>query len=163
MNDHHDRRLIRLIHGELAADEARGLERQIAEDPRLADRYQRLAAAWNDLETPASASAPADFMAGVVAAARRQGSGLADGKLSWSLAPAWARAGSLAALVLGVVLGTSVGVDTGNGISGPELTGDQEAYLLLAEPASLAESFWLTVEETEGRFDNGSEGGERVQ
>ncbi|MEE8523246.1 MAG: hypothetical protein V3T72_04885 [Thermoanaerobaculia bacterium] len=168
MNSQHDRRLMRLIHGELAADEARVLERQIAGDSRLAARYRSLAAVWNDLEVPATASAPVDFMAGVVAAARRQGSGLPGsghpaGEISWSLAPVWARAGSMAALILGLVLGTSFGVDTGTGFSEPELTGDQEAYLLLAEPASLAESFWLTLEETEGRLDNGDDGGERVR
>ncbi len=173
MNSHHnhppDRVLMRLIHGELGDEEARELERRIAEDPELAARHHRLAAAWNGLDAPASAGAPEGFAADVVAAARRQRSGAmgsdvrSSGELSWSLAPAWARAGSMAALALGLALGASFGVDTGNGFTESELLGDQEAYLVLAEPSSLAESFWLGLEESEGRLDNGVDVGERVQ
>jgi anti-sigma factor RsiW len=163
MNDSQDRLLMRRIHGELAGDEARALERRIAADPRLAARHRRLADAWDDLQVPDAARAPDGFVAATVAAARRRGAGLPAGELRWSLAPVWARAGALAALILGLALGTSLGSGAGGDLSEPELGGDQEAYLLLAEPSSLAESFWLTLEESEGSLANGSDGGERVQ
>ena len=160
-DDPQGRLLMRWIHGDLAADEARAVERRIAEDPGLAARHHRLAAAWEDLRLPASAGAPEGFRDGAVAAARRLA-----GELTWSLAPVWARAGSLAALIIGLVLGTSFATVDHGGLSESRLTVDQDAYALLAEPSSLAESFWLTLEESEGSLadgnGNGGDGGERV-
>ncbi len=146
-----ERQLMRLLHGELPADEASRLERRLADDGELRAAYERLARTWDSLDLPASAP-PAGFSAGVMAAARGLGGdGLADGELSWSLAPAWARGGAAAALVAGLLLGASFG----RGFELPETgAGDQTVLVADADadamPLSLAEVYWLSLEESEG-------------
>ncbi len=166
-----DRQLMRLLHGELGGSKARELEDRLARDGALRARYHRLQRVWEGLE-PAPAAAivqDSDFSARVMAAARRR----AASELSWALAPAWARAASVAALVAGLVLGASFGVGS-SGVEVAELdsSSDQEVYAL-AEPLSLAESYWLTLEaagsvdETDrpgsGLPQTGDNGDERVR
>ncbi|MCP4661549.1 MAG: hypothetical protein GY856_39615 [bacterium] len=140
------RRLIRLLHGELPPERARELEQRIARDPEAAALYQRLRESWEGLTLPPSAPVPGGFRAGVMAAVRREKSD----ELSWSLAPAWARAGAAVALTLGLILGASFGR-----VDDPPL-GEQEA-LLISEPLSLAESYWLTLEESGAELLDGGE------
>ena len=96
----------------------------------------------------------------MVAARSRQ----AD-ELSWSLAPAWARAGSVAALLAGMILGATFGIRpaaVGPAGAGLVEVGEEEAYALV-EPLSLAESFWLTLEADNGLAATADDGEERVQ
>ena len=88
-----ERRLMRLLHGELPPDEARRLERQLEHDAELRSAYEKLAETWARLKLPEACEAPAGFAASVVEAARVA----LGGELSWSLAPLWARAGATAA------------------------------------------------------------------
>lgn len=150
------RRWLRHLHGELPADEARELERRLAADGGLADRYRRFADTWNRLEEPPVVAVPEDFSARVVAAARALG-GRRTGELSWALAPAWARAGSVAALVAGLALGVAIG---GNANGEPELDDAGQEVYALSQPISLAESFWLALEENDGGLDDGDATGE---
>ncbi len=153
-----ERQLMRLLHGELSPEAARRLERQLERDGELRAARDRLARTWDGLELP-PAAVPADFSAGVMAAARGlRKNELRDGDLSWSLAPAWARTGAAVALVCGLLLGTAFGSGfqgaLGIGAPGVEMadTGDGEALLVAdadadAVPLSLAEIYWLSVEE----------------
>jgi anti-sigma factor RsiW len=166
-----ERQLMRLLHGELDAERARELEARLEREVELRARYRRLAGAWRGLEPPPAAPVPGGFSARVMAAAR----GARSGELSWSLAPAWARAGSVAALLAGLLLGASFGLwspgvrppgvrppgaaATGTGLAE---AGEQEAYAL-AEPLSLAESYWLTLESDDGLRSAGDDDGGRVQ
>ncbi len=168
MTKENERRLMRLLHGELPAAEARHLERELEGDAELRAAYRRLAETWERLELPAS-EVPAGFSAGVMAAAHElRQTGLRDGELSWSLAPAWARTGAAAALatglLLGVVFGGGVGVP---GPGAPAAAGGEEVLLAEADvdadslPLSLAEVYWLALEEG-GDLEAG-DGGESVQ
>ncbi len=142
-----ERQLMRLIHGELPADEAQRLERELERDPELRANRDRLAQTWASLELPAS-EPPSDFTAGVMTAARELPE--AGRELSWSLAPAWARGGAAAALFTGLLLGATFG----RGFELPT-TDSQTAVVADADavPLTLAEVYWLTLEESEGALD----------
>ena len=142
-----ERQLMRLLHGELSSPEARQLERRIEEDADLAATYRRLTEAWTRLQLPAPSAPPAGFAAGVVAAAHK----IRGGELSWALAPAWARAGAATALTAGLVLGAVFG---GGFAETPvslevEIQADVDAD---AAPLSMAEVYWLALEDSEGQF-----------
>ncbi len=162
------RQLMRLLHGELPADEACRLEQRLEHDPELSAAYRRLARAWDDLELP-PAEVPAGFSTDVVAAARKLACSPAAGgrgaELSWSRAPVWARAGAAAALVTGVFLGATLG----SSLALPVATGEavfvadaDSATVADADvvPFSLAEAYWLSLEESGGLLaeGDGSEG-----
>ncbi len=158
-----ERQLMRLLHGELEAESVRQLEARLAADGTLRARYRRLARAWEDLQPTPGAAIPEGFAAQVMAAARRRSG--AD-ELSWARAPAWARAAAAAALVAGLVLGASFGAgSSGVEVAALDAASDQEVYAL-AEPLSLAESYWLTLE-TAASDDTvlpaGASGAQRVQ
>lgn len=154
------RQWLRYLGGELPADEARDLERRLAADGELGARYRRFAETWNGLEEPPREPLPADFSARVVAAARdlRAGRGAVD--LSSTLAPAWARAGAIAALLAGLALGAAIG---GTTVAGPELESEDTSVYAFSEPLSLAESFWLAVDEGDEGLGEGDGGGEVVR
>ncbi len=136
-----ERQLMRLVHGELSPEEAQRLESLLAEDPALAARYERLLASWEALAEAAVPSVPEGFRDEVVTAARR----LAEGELSWSTAPVWARAGVAAALAAGLTLGLFAGR-----LPATDQTVELDAYLaaeLESAPLSLAEAYWLELEE----------------
>lgn len=135
-DDESIRLLIRRLHGELAPAEAREVAERIAREPPLRALDERLRASWEALELPPPA-VPADFRAAVMAAARRE----QRGELSWAVAPAWARAGAAVALALGVLLGV------GFGSRSQLLPEPQEEVALVSEPISLAEAYWLTLDQ----------------
>ncbi len=143
-----ERLLMRLLHGELAADEVRRLELELEHDGELRAAHRQLARVWDDLELPAS-EPPAGFSAGVVAATRK----LRDGELSWSLAPAWARGGAAAALLAGLLLGAAFG----HGFEAPAAGGNEAVQVADADadavPLSLAEVYWLSLEDSGGLLD----------
>ena len=141
-----ERQLMRLIHGELPADEAQRLERELKRDPELRASRDRLAQTWASLELPAS-EPPADFTASVMAAARELPD--AGRELSWSLAPAWARGGAAAALFTGLLLGATFG----RGFELPATDSQTVVADADAVPLTLAEVYWLSLEESEGALD----------
>lgn len=142
------RLLIRRLHGELSADEARAVAERIAREPPLQALDERLRASWDALELP-PAAVPADFRAAVMAAARRE----QRSELRWALAPAWARAGAAVALALGVLLGVGFG---GRSELVPE---PQEEVALVSQPISLAEAYWLTLDQGGDELLAGEEDG----
>ncbi len=129
------RQLMRLLHGELEADEARALERRLERDPETAALYRRYAETWETLEAPSPSPLPAGFSTRVMAAARET-----TGELRWSSAPVWARASAAAALAAGVILGAAIGG------SSAVASDDPEVYAF-AEPLSLAETYWLALDD----------------
>ncbi len=150
MTKENERRLMRLLHGELPAAEARRFERELESSAELRSAHRHLAETWEGLELPAS-EVPAGFSASVMASARR----LRGSELSWSQAPAWARFSAAAALAAGVLLGTVFG----GGLGAPGVpAGSGGGTVLLADadvdadalPLSLAEVYWLSVEESGG-------------
>ncbi len=143
--------MIRLLHGELPPERARELRRRIAADAALAASFRRLEQIWNALEAPPPPPVDAGFTARVALLARRQA---AEG-LNWSLAPAWARAGAVTALAAGLVLGLSL-----PRADEPVVAADLEGYTV-AEPLSLAESYWEALEDTEATWGDATP--ERVQ
>ncbi len=155
-----ERRLMRLLHGELPPEEARALEQRMAGDAELRAAYERLAAAWERVQAPPEGRLPADFAAGVVAAARR----IRDGELSWSLAPVWARAGAALALAAGLVLGAAF--DGGFAPPPAPVGGDVQVADVYDEsadadadavPLTLSEIYWLALEESGGRLSDDAE------
>src|SRR6185295_5272024 len=97
--------LMRLLHNELQADEARALRARIFREPELQALYDRLERTWQGLSLPPASPVPAGFTGRVMAHARSQ----ASGSLSWSATPGWVRATAAAALVAGAALGLGVG------------------------------------------------------
>ena len=149
------RQLMRLLHGELPADETRRLEAELAHDGEIRAVYEELKRTWVGLEVPAT-DVPADFSASVTAAARK----LRDGELSWALAPAWARGGAVAALLGGLALGAAFGSGFGATAAGEKaeavLVADADADSV---PLSLAEVYWLWLEESGGLLVEGDAAG----
>lgn len=141
MTHQDERRLMRLLHGELGADERRRLEGRLEREEELRQRFAALRSGWESLEEPPFKGVPPEFRAGVLAVARRS----RGDELSWSAAPAWVRAGAAAALVLGIGLGVGVGRRAEPPATDvePELTISSE----IAEPLSLAETFWMGFED----------------
>ncbi len=163
MNHQDERRLIRLLHGELDADERDRLEGRLEHDAQLRRRLADLRSAWESLEEAPFAGVPPDFRDDVMAGARR----LRDNDLSWSAAPAWVRLGATAALLLGVGLGVGVGEraePTATATATAEIavqateitvqaTESDYATDELAEPLSLAETFWMGLEDDDTSGD----------
>ena len=110
MRDHDDmddRRLIRYLHGELDAREARELAAQLERDPALRARLERLRVVWEALRPVPPTPVPYGFAQRLqrqIEAQRATG-----GAFGWSVAPAWVRVVAGAALVAGVALGLGLG------------------------------------------------------
>jgi anti-sigma factor RsiW len=135
--------LMRLLHNELPADEARALRARIFREPELEAMYARMERTWQGLSLPPASPVPAGFTGRVMARARSQA-----GSLSWSAAPGWVRATAAAALVAGAALGLGVGrtwpAAGGNGDAGAE---SAPTFLSATAETSLADSYWSLVED----------------
>ncbi len=132
-----DRRLLRYLHGELDAAQARELEQAFEADPELHRRYQRLRRIWSSLEAPPASPVPEDFSSGVMAEVRRlPASGAPQPASAW---------GRLAAVSM---LGVGLGLGLGLGQLPPREP--QEEVFLVAEPPSLAAGYWLALAEEDG-------------
>ncbi len=149
MTHQDERELIRLLLGELGADERRRVEGRLEREEELLKRFAALRSGWEALEEAPFPGVSPGFQGGVMAAARRW----RENELSWSAAPVWVRAGTAAALVLGIGLGVGVGqrgepqaVDSALAQSSTEIV----------EPLSLAETFWMGFE------DDATTGGEET-
>jgi anti-sigma factor RsiW len=147
MNRGMEHDLIRLLHGELAEDEARELRARMLREPGLAEAFRRLERTWNGLEQPPASPVPPGFAGRVMARARAQA---ATGSLSWSGAPGWVRATAAAALIAGAALGAGVGRSWPS--AEPDEAGLQEESVSIAEENeySLTGSYWELVDETTG-------------
>jgi anti-sigma factor RsiW len=149
MND--DNLLIRRLHGELDDTAARVLDARLEREPELRARLRELRDVW---EAPPGPLPAFDGVRDSVLERVRRARG---GELSWSAAPAWARAGTAAALVLGVTLGFSLGaaVRTVETVETVPATGVDDALLsdgdldAFAVP-SLADNYWQAVEDEDG-------------
>jgi anti-sigma factor RsiW len=137
--------LMRLLHGELPAEEARALRARIFREPELAALYDRMERSWQGLSLPPAAPVPPGFAGRIMARVRSRS---APGSLSWSAAPGWVRATAAAALVAGAALGLGVGrtwpVTNGGVDAGSE---PEPAFLSATAEASLAEGYWSLVED----------------
>lgn len=98
--------LLALLRGERAGEGGDGLRRRLAADPELRAEYARLEAAWAALGADPAVAPRPGFATAVVASARAEGRG--GGMVPWSLAPAWARAVAVLALLGGAAVGSSV-------------------------------------------------------
>jgi len=138
--------LMRLLHGELPADEARALRARIFREPELAEAYAKLEQTWQGLALPPASPVPPGFTGRIMAHVRSK---TGPGSLSWSVAPGWVRAMAAAALVAGAALGIGVGrswpAPAGSADQGSE---PSSAFLASATAeTSLADSYWSLVED----------------
>lgn len=133
-----DQDLMRLLHGELAPEEARALRARIFRDPELAAAYRRLEGTWQALELPPAAPVPPGFAGRVTARARSQAQ-----QLSWANAPLWARAAAAVALVVGAL----VGAGFGRLLPAPATAQPSpvEAGELFSAESTFADSYWQVV------------------
>jgi anti-sigma factor RsiW len=131
--------LLRLLHGELAPDEAREVRARMGREPELAEACSRLERTWQSLEPPPASPVPPEFAGRVMAQVRSRP---APEPLSWSAAPFWVRAAAAAALVAGAALGVGVG----RSWQAPEAN-PVAVSATAEEDYSLAGSYWSVVED----------------
>ena len=138
--------LMRLVAGELDAEQTRGLKRRLGEDPEFRRLYERLRTSWDGLELVPPAPVPATFHDAVMTVVRR----LEASEVSWAGAPVWVRSAAAAALVVGWVAGLGAG-----SLSLPPTEPSQEiveldeifAQGLESASMSLAEAYWQELEQ----------------
>lgn len=134
--------LMRLLHGELPAEQAQALRARVEREPELAAAWARLERTWGGLELPRAAPAPPAFAQRMLAEARRQAG--PAGRLSWAQAPRWARATAAAAVAAGLALGIGAGSWVGTRSQEP----DAVLSVSAAGPGpSLAETYWDSLED----------------
>lgn len=107
MGDDLERRLVRRVSGELTPEEMAQLEEAVRQTPAAAVELNRLGEVWSGLELPPPAGVPPGFSGKVLA--RALAAGRPGSEADWSLAPAWARAVAVVALVAGLALGIGLG------------------------------------------------------
>ena len=139
-----DRRLLRLLHGELPPEEAAELRRRLGADPVAAARLQELERLWDGLELPPPDAAPPGFAARVAARAAEN-----EGR-TWigagaPFGPAWARAAAAVALAAGLALGAGVGWLVGERAPAVEASAGTDAAAIGEDPESADE--WAYLEE----------------
>jgi hypothetical protein len=105
-NDSELLRLLQLLKGELPHAEAEALRSRLARDAGLRSEYAALEHAWRALGDDLEVLPRPGFLTAVVARARAEGAPGAS--LSWSLAPVWAKAAAVLALVAGAAIGSSL-------------------------------------------------------
>lgn len=146
-----ERQMMQQLHGGQSEDATREWERRLAADPALAARFRDFETAWRNLEIPPAAPPDEAFPAEVMTAVRNQAHRM-RGDLSWNSAPAWARTGGAIALTAGLALGLTLAKATPiRQAAFAEISFTLDEATLrggpLAEPPSLAESWWQAVEE----------------
>ena len=153
--------LQRLLSNELDASEATRLRERLGNEPDLRRAYEQLELTWTDLALPDPSSAPVGMDQQISLAAI----GAASDRIRWSLAPIWAQAAAAGALAIGIALGLGVASKFGVAFSEPVEVAGQEAEVAgqKAEVAgevdaetTLAESYWLWLDEAAAESMNGS-------
>lgn len=135
--------LMRLLHGELPAADARALRARIFREPELTESFRRLEQTWQGLALPPASPVPPGFAGRVMAHVRSQSS-----RLSWSAAPGWVRATAAAALVTGAALGIGVGRSWPAPATTSEAGAEaSQTFLSATTETNLADSYWSLVEE----------------
>ncbi|MCB1033459.1 MAG: hypothetical protein KDD47_06450 [Acidobacteria bacterium] len=104
MNTELEWSLLRRLRGEISAEEALWLDRQLAEEPETRAAFDELSRIWLGLELPPPSPPTPQFTRELLARFRRE---RARGP-SWSQAPVWARALAAAAALAGVLVGAGV-------------------------------------------------------
>ena len=99
--------LLRFLRGELSRDRAETLRRRLGEDAALRAEYAALKRAWQFAGGRSGRRSPARIR-GTALGARARAEGRPGAGLSWSLAPAWAKAAAVLALVAGAAIGSSL-------------------------------------------------------
>lgn len=110
MDRQDERELLKLLAGELDADETRRVRRRLAEEPELAAAWERLRGTWRRVDLP-SEPLPPGFSGRVMSRLRDEADdrrGVAPRLALWR-APAWAQAAGAAMLAGGVALGVVLG------------------------------------------------------
>ncbi len=128
--------LMRLLHGELPAAEARALRERLSREPELAAAYRRLEGAWHGLEAPPPSAVPPGFAGRVLAWVEAEEARRSAADLGWLEAPAWVRGAAVAALAAGLALGVGI---AWQGTA-------QENGLFLEAEAGLADDYWSALE-----------------
>ncbi|HMB52934.1 MAG TPA: hypothetical protein VKU40_06430 [Thermoanaerobaculia bacterium] len=110
MDRQDERELLKLLAGELDADETRRVRRRLAEEPELAAAWERLRGTWRRVDLP-SEPLPPGFSGRVMAQLRDEANGRRGvaARLALWRAPAWAQAAGAAMLAGGVALGVVLG------------------------------------------------------
>jgi anti-sigma factor RsiW len=131
------RQLMRLVTGELSAEEEARLRRRLADDPELAARNQELENLWQGLELPPATPAPPGFAASLVARV----AGEQEGRSAplWNATPVWVRAAGALALAGGLALGAGLSA----WVEPPAWEETEEEQL---SAPSLAEGYWWSLE-----------------
>ena len=136
MTSQDERQLMRLLHGELSAEETAVWRGRLEDEPELAARYAELEQLWTGLELPEPAAAGPELVAAVRRRLDRETNpSLVD---MWRLAPAWNRALAAAALAGGIGIGVLAGLV-------PQAQADDS--LFADTELTLAESYWEILEE----------------
>lgn len=152
MKSMNERRLLRLLmrqrEGDLSTDAVRQLEQVLARDSGLRSTYESFVEIWDGLELPEPRDAPDGFADVIVGAARS----IRDSELNWSLAPTWVRLGAAAALTTGLLVGVI--------FDRPIADGQALHAAADAVPLSLAEVYWLALEDGDDLFGEDATGSE---
>lgn len=144
-----ERHLLRLLTRESGAAEAARLRARIASDPELQEAYDRLEQRWSGLTAPPPPAVPAGFASGVIERARAEGP---EFGWDWTVAPRWARAVAVAALVAGAALGSGLIAGLPARAATTETASMGELTEALAEPG-LAEWYAVSFEDEEPAAD----------
>jgi len=159
MNRRMELDLMRLLHGDLPEERARELRARMERDPELAEELGRLRRTWEGLSLPPRIPVPAGFSQRVLARARSEKtSGLSwSSGLSWRSAPGWVRATAAAALIAGTAFG--VGVGGAWPLAEPSPPSSQGTSAI---DGSLAESYWLAMEDLDDAGGSGAGGSDEA-
>ncbi len=138
-NDSELLQLLQLLRGELPRERAEALRKRLAVDGPLRGAYAALERAWQAIgDDPAVLPRPG-FATAVAARARAEGA--PGAALSWALAPGWAKATAVLALVAGAAIGSSLmmlGGGQGGAATTTEVTAESSASMTLADDYAAA-------------------------
>ena len=150
MNRHDQRNLQRLLSGELDHDAGQALRDRLRDrlpdNDELRAEYESLEQTWSELDLPEPSAPPQGFAMTVSRAAQSN----ASGRVGWSMAPRWAQTAAAVALAGGVALGLGLASSL-SAVNGEELVDDEWE-------TTLAESYWLLLDETAADSSDGGDG-----
>ncbi len=149
--------LMRYVAGELDEAARRRLKERLDEDEQLRAALRQLRSTWSALSPPIGEPKVPDQTSRILSEIRRRRE-RDPGVAGWFAAPVWIKAGSLASLAVGLVMGLLVST-SGFGpppeVSEPSADGD---LFLAAEPTS-ADLYWRALEASSGGLGDEQENG----